>query len=315
MIKKNILILTQTPLHVGAGTSIGPIDLMVQREGHTQLPIIPASGLKGSFADYWLSHLKDSDDQIVRVRTNKAEEGKDSYTVSQAAWLFGSDNTDCSFAGSLLFQEARLLVFPVRSAKGSYVWITSPSILRKAKREGILTQEIPNEPDDSQAVFFDENPANLKGKVVIEEFTLQQVKQDEDKEKVKLLSKEISELCNDDFFQGVIKRLVVVSDGMMSYFAQFSCEIAQHNRICDKTGVAEDGGLFNQENIPSDTLFYTSLRSVNSRVPTSVCATYAQKSEKDSLDEFQEKVEEEKVLQFGANASTGLGRCTVYIAK
>ena len=52
MSKTRILYLfTRTPLHVGAGSSVGAIDQPVQRERHTGFPVIPASSLKGSFAD------------------------------------------------------------------------------------------------------------------------------------------------------------------------------------------------------------------------------------------------------------------------
>ncbi len=46
-------ILTRTPLHVGAGSSVGAIDMPVQRERHTQIPIIPGSSLKGVLRNLW----------------------------------------------------------------------------------------------------------------------------------------------------------------------------------------------------------------------------------------------------------------------
>ena len=53
MIQRNLLIFTRTPLHVGAGSSVGAIDQPIQRERHTGFPIIPGSSLKGCFADQW----------------------------------------------------------------------------------------------------------------------------------------------------------------------------------------------------------------------------------------------------------------------
>ena len=44
---KNLVILTRTPLHVGAGSSVGAVDQPVQRERHTGFPIIPGSSIKG----------------------------------------------------------------------------------------------------------------------------------------------------------------------------------------------------------------------------------------------------------------------------
>ena len=50
---KILYLFTRTPLHVGAGSSVGAIDQPIQRERHTGFPIIPASSLKGTFADAW----------------------------------------------------------------------------------------------------------------------------------------------------------------------------------------------------------------------------------------------------------------------
>ena len=38
-----LYLFTRTPLHVGAGASVGAIDQPIQRERHTGFPVIPAS--------------------------------------------------------------------------------------------------------------------------------------------------------------------------------------------------------------------------------------------------------------------------------
>ena len=43
-----LLLFTRTPLHVGAGESVGAIDQPIQRERPTGFPIIPGSSVKGS---------------------------------------------------------------------------------------------------------------------------------------------------------------------------------------------------------------------------------------------------------------------------
>ena len=44
---KILYLFTRTPLHVGAGASVGAIDQPIQRERHTGFPIIPGSSIKG----------------------------------------------------------------------------------------------------------------------------------------------------------------------------------------------------------------------------------------------------------------------------
>ena len=52
--KKQIMsIFTRTPMHVGAGSSVGIVDLPIIRERHTDYPVIPGSSLKGVLADLW----------------------------------------------------------------------------------------------------------------------------------------------------------------------------------------------------------------------------------------------------------------------
>ena len=49
-----LTIFTRTPLHVGAGASVGAVDLPIVRERHTRFPVIPGTSLKGVLADLWL---------------------------------------------------------------------------------------------------------------------------------------------------------------------------------------------------------------------------------------------------------------------
>ncbi|MEI6337974.1 MAG: hypothetical protein WCQ57_05240 [Verrucomicrobiota bacterium] len=93
-------------------------------------------------------------------------------------------------------------------------------------------------------------------------------------------------LVEDALFQTIADRLVVLSNGMMSHFASTTCEVAQHVKISYETGTAEDGGLFNQENVPADTLFYSVLNATKSRVPG---GEFKEKTPEDAFAEFGKK--------------------------
>lgn len=294
MTTKQLLIFTRTPLHVGAGSSVGAIDQPIQRERHTGFPIIPASSLKGSFADHWNDQLELEGDKKVRVT-------KDG-TSSIPAWLFGSDSDKKAFAGSLSFSEARVLAFPVRSAKGSFAWITCPMMLQRAKRDGVITAAIPAEPSaDDKAIFSPNGPLTIGQQIVLEDYCLTTTGS-----YPTALADEIAALLpEDEVFQSIKHRLVILTNGMMTHFVTTTCEVAQHVRISDETGTAEATGLFNQENVPSETLFYAVLGAKPSRSGTSP------NTAEDALKEFNTKVSDIKVFQFGGDASTGLGFCTV----
>lgn len=296
MITKLLYLFTRTPLHVGAGASVGAIDQPVQRERHTGFPIIPASSLKGSFADHWNDTL---------VTQGEGEKAKKVRGTSDSAWLFGSDDANKAFAGSLNFSEARVLAFPIRSARGSYAWITCPLMLQRAKRDGVISSVIPEEPKDDQAIFKADGPLALPdGKIVLEEYCFS-LKQGYPTD----LAKALAGLVDDELFQSITERLVILSNGMMSHFTGTACEVAQHVRISDETGTAEGTGLFNQENVPADTLFYSVLGATAGRG-----AAFKDKQPEHALQEFAAKVSaSNNVFQFGGDASTGLGFTTVTI--
>jgi CRISPR-associated protein Cmr4 len=298
--RKILYIFTRTPLHVGAGASVGAIDQPIIRERHTGFPVIPASSLKGSFADQWNDGLvKEQNDSGTenKVRVNKKGE------FAEAAWLFGSDSDNPAFAGSLLFSEARLLAFPIRSAKGSFAWITCPLMLQRAKRDGVISDDIPAEPKDNEAIFKADGPLALNNQIVLEEYCFTHTGT-----YPASLANALADLVPDELFKSIADRLVILSNGMMSHFATAACEVAQHVRISDEKGTAEATGLFNQQNVPADTLFYSVLTATKSRVPK---GDLKDKSADDALQAFGDKVSEGPVFQFGGDASTGLGFCTV----
>ncbi len=289
---KNLIIFTRTPLHVGAGSSVGAIDQPIQRERHTGFPIIPGSSIKGSLADGW-NHLLETDKNGKKVRAN-----------TDASWLFGSDNPDQARAGALQFSEAKLLAFPVHSAKGGFAWVTCPLILNRAKRDGLINFDTasPINPSVDQSLLEENGALTIDGNVILDEYTFTRAGNPPEG-----LGQAVSKLLPDDeIWQQVAFRLVILSDGMMSYFAKNACEVAQHVRIDDETGTAADRALFNQENVPSETLFYVVTRATEERTTSGT-----KRSAAEALEALETHLRESHNLQqFGGDASTGLGYCT-----
>ena len=87
MKQKLLYIFTRTPLHVGAGSSVGAIDQPVQRERHTGYPIIPGSSVKGVLRN----HFSGLGQGVLNDLFGKGDEGGDFTT------------------GKISFGEARLL--------------------------------------------------------------------------------------------------------------------------------------------------------------------------------------------------------------
>ena len=262
MTKTRILsIFTRTPLHVGAGASVGAIDQPIIRERHTGFPCIPGSAIKGVIADLYL----DAD-------FKRTEEG---------AALLGKENAEQ--AGTVAFGEAKLLAFPVRSARGCFAWVTSPMVLQRWLRDSGCQAPVPQVTGAS--VYAATALQTEDDKVLLEGYLLKAEPLPEG------LVDALKQACSDPMWQDLLaSHLLVASDEMLSHFCVSSCEIAQHVAIDNATGTAKEGALFNQENVPAETLFYAPLTELRPgafgklRIPG--------------------------VLQIGADSTTGLGFCS-----
>lgn len=302
---KLLTIFTRTPLHVGAGSSVGAVDQPVVRERHTGYPVIPGSAIKGVLADLWLEKNEDGSTFFLE----KEIDGKKVYESvrdKDGVGLFGKTDAKDAAAGSLLIGEGKLLAFPVRSAKGCWAWLTCPLALKRFARDcGIATDgdsgaPAPQPKDGSTSQFApapadDEAyaPAKLKvgNSVVFEEYPLKV-----DKDVPKAIVDLLAGLSDDEVWKAIADHLAIVSDDLFAYFAKNACEIANHNRIDDKKGVVANGALFSQENVPSETMFYSVLNT----------------KKLDDFAKLEDKLRTEKnLLQIGADMTTGLGWCSV----
>lgn len=107
---------TETPLHAGSGSSVAYVDLPIQREKHTEYPIVQASGVKGAF------------------RSQAEELSKDDEDKAKIKMAFGPKTGADEHSGALSFGDAQVLLFPVRSFTGGFAWITCPLILNRLQR-------------------------------------------------------------------------------------------------------------------------------------------------------------------------------------
>lgn len=280
--KQHILhLFTRTPLHLGAGSSVGAIDQPIQRERHTRYPLIPGSSIKG----------------VLRSHFTRNE----ALSPASIDELFGkgNENNDKDFrAGFLSFGEGQLVLFPVRSARGSFAFATSCLALRRLKRDADLKLDIPEEPIENRCLAGEklviEHPSG--NGVVLEEYRLAH-----DGVFPSGWENYFTSVLDDVVLRAAKGRFVLLSDGDFSQYAANACQVNQHVRIDPTTGTADDGGLFNEETVPSEALFVaalTELRKPNLGNPV-----------------FDKLHTEENLIQFGGNGTTGLGFCTVKLSK
>lgn len=287
MNSKILYLFTRTPLHVGAGASVGAIDQPVQRERHTGFPLIPGSSIKGVLADQY--NALDESGRILKDSNRNATKRTD-----DGARLFGlgagKAKDDNGRAGSIGFGEAALLAFPVRSAKGCFAWLTSPLALQRWARATGRKIDVPEIKKDSKAYFSavtlgEKLGDNANSSALFEDYVFHHAGEFE-------LAKSLAESCSEDpvWTEMAARHLALVDDSILSHFAVTACEVAQHVVINDETGTAKEGLLFNQENVPAETLFFSSMTS--------------------GSNEDLDLLEIPNPLQIGGNATTGLGFCT-----
>ena len=98
---------------------------------------------------------------------------------------------------------------------------------------------------------------------------------------------------------------------MFSHFVEQACEIVTRIRIDDRTGTVAEHALFNQENVPSETLFYTAMAAQDEKGKQD----NQNRSAANALGKLADRIREQGVLQVGGDETIGLGLCSAYIAE
>ncbi len=240
-----------SPVHAGAGSATGAVDLPIQRERHTGWPHIQASGVKGAFRDHcervWM--LKDLDiDKMVT-------EEKKVRALELGKRIFGKSDGGDSQAGAIAFSDARLLAFPVRSSAAPFVWVVCPALLKRLVRDmelaGFDSDELAKvsvEPDSYCCLN-----GSITGKVILEDICL-----NPQADQCPQISITILQLNPD------LERLLLIPDNHFSFLVETATEVQAQIKIDANTGTSNEG-LRYEELLPADTVLYTVVAFGNER--------------------------------------------------
>ncbi len=241
---------TETPLHCGAESGTGYVDLPIQRERHTQYPVIPGSTIKGV--------LKDELDLTGEAR----------------AAIFGAYDSEAKSTspGSVSFGDGVLVAFPVRSSTAPFHWVTCPFALERAFRA--LGKEIDVKQPEPREAF-----AAGAGEVLLEEISLKKHSWPEffSGEAKSGLAVLLTLLPTRGFgyTRSIFgQRLLVLSDEDFRLLVETGTEIVTRIKLTalgtttslkkgertDITGQDREGNLFVEELVPPETLFLSSMR-------------------------------------------------------
>ncbi len=283
----------ETPLHAGSGTSLGIVDLPIQRERITGYPMVQGSGLKGCLRDM----VPKSEDQKAKI-------------------VFGPKTTGASdHAGALSVGDARLLLFPVRSLIGIFAWVTSEGVLARFRRDAEMagTQvgwQITGPKDNNQALIASGDIAR-SGRIVLEEFAFE-AKEDPEVRKIAQWLKDNALPSGDEYtywHTALLKRLAILPEDAFRDFTRFSTEVISRTRLSDETKTVESGALWSEEHLPSETLLYAPLFASKPRVDNPPDDL----KDADAILRFVKTHADGKRLQLGGDATVGRGFVKVRI--
>jgi CRISPR-associated protein Cmr4 len=242
---------TETSLHCGSGSSLGVVDLPIQREKYTEYPVCQASGVKGAVREWF------------ETRSDAVDDG-----MKKLAYTFGPDfsrREGEAFAGAASFTDARLLLFPVRSLNNVFAYTTSPLALSRLRRDletagyDTISWVPPAKGDGTATRVQGSSLAGAGGKIVLEEYAIDSREDEKAAEIARFIGDNAIPAGNEyDFWRNKVKAdLVVLPDDVFRDFVKQSTEVQARVRINDDTKTVAKGALFYEEALPSDALLYS----------------------------------------------------------
>lgn len=305
--KAAMFLYSVSPVHMGAGTALGAIDNPIQRERHTGHPVMAGSGLKGALRHDVSNRL--GDDQKVTA-------------------IFGPDTKSANasdHAGALSVSDGQVVLFPVRSLRGSFVYATCPTVLRRLERllqlAGHPPAALPGaEPDTDRALVTEKGARELvagkEEELVLEAYAFK-ASQDQG---VTRLADWLSDFAlrgdGMDYFKAKIRdHLVVLHDDRFNYFVRNATVVEPHVRIDDHTGTADEGGLFYTENVPPESLFISLVMASPDRRPAKEGESKAPQLEAADVVSLVADDLDTRMIQVGGDATTGRGQVVLTLAR
>ena len=219
-------LLAETPIHPGAGRSMGVVDLPVARESSTHYPVLVGSSLKGA--------LKDKAAGIAPQGLSER---------------FGSQER----AGDFLVADARLLLLPVRSLTTAFRWVTCPHLVERYARD--LRRAGLTPPPPTPVVNKDEVLATGReeadgGSLFLEErqFTVGGEPDDA------LVSSFEPLLLHADTRERLKSQTAVLHDDDFAWFVRYGLSLQARNVLDDETKQSKN--LWYEETLPPDTVMH-----------------------------------------------------------
>ncbi len=225
-----------TPCHAGSGSSIGVVDLPIQRERHTNWPVVASSGVKGAMRSHVDSRRSILEKELGSEKSQRAVE-----------YIFGSEKNE--YAGAISVTDLKMLAYPMRSNIAPFVWITCPAVLKRLVRDLQLVGKPVPSLSQLSVLTKEEDALWLCGSFSPNKKILLEDMEVECKSEIKL-----DNILQ--YFKGADK-LLIVHDTVFDYGVSHCTSINAQIKIDQATGTTQSGSLRYQEELPSDTILYS----------------------------------------------------------
>lgn len=293
------------PIHIGTGGyRLGRVDNTIARDPATNLPILFGSSIEGTARTYSAYRLIEDSESIKKKKKEyldcagkSVEEGAKQRVqcgICEICVTYGYSKKERSLHGMAQFSDARILFFPVHTLVGP-VWVTSPQILRELfpgnspeKLESELSIE-KNGKAEEKAWICDELMKKNLPKINLGWLYLETISSNEWKPGDWQLEYETKQNCSLQEvspMSEILKKLVIVSDGLFSQVVNSNLEVRTSVSIDPRTGAAEEGALFTYEAIPRGTVMYFTVTFLN---PKNFEILATKNSENDNLKKLEDR--------------------------
>ncbi|NKC15561.1 MAG: type III-B CRISPR module RAMP protein Cmr4 [Gammaproteobacteria bacterium] len=300
---------TLTPLHCGSGQAAAAVDLPIAREAGSDLPIIPATGLKGAAREALTGEL-----------------GKDTLNILFGPELDSSEGASTLSAGAVTFTEARLVAYPVRSLNRLFLHVTCPLIVERLARDlriaglqqTLFEQDWQPAVDAEQALVAD---AALAGQALVLEdlvFSGEETRHCPQLQRfgqalAGLLPSAETATCG-----RLSSDLIMIPDSDFSELMSRIIPVRARIKLTDgkttdewisEEGEIQSGNLWYEEALPSDCLFLTLLGARRQRSRGSGSNASGQAAADEPLKILGAHVGKLAAIQLGGNETVGYGLC------
>ena len=310
-----LFLLCETPLHAGSGDDLGMVDLPIQRERHTSFPKIESSSLKGALREAFetrvgsqqFAHWEDDDVKIHRFF------GHDDGSLNQSTkeTLKETLKKNDTFAGCLAFTDARLLLFPVKSMRGVFAWVSCMQVLNKFHSDLGIAGHLPtfekleavrqlDQPKVSHCLVASQHVC-IGDNVVLEEYAFEATVDTRIREFAATLAAQVFVGDTHSYWRELLtQNLIILSDDDFRDFVNQSTEVITRIKIDNKTGTVQDGALFTEEYLPTDSVMYTLVMAADEN-----SSSQARAKDQEVMDFFRTLLP--PIFQLGGNATIGKG--------